>query len=52
MIDFLINQMPKTQGYQGIYSLFRYIVLNDKVEKEIMMPIDVVTKENISYCKD
>jgi LacI family transcriptional regulator len=51
-IDFLINQMPETQGYQGIYSLFRNIVLGEEVEKEIMMPIDIVTKENIIYCKN
>jgi LacI family transcriptional regulator len=52
MIDFLINQMPETQGYQGIYSLFRCIVLNESVDREVMMPIDVVTKENVLYCKD
>jgi LacI family transcriptional regulator len=51
-IDFLINQMPETQGYQGVYSLFRYIVLNERVDREIMMPIDVVTKENVLYCRD
>ena len=48
-IDFLISQRPEHQGYQGIYSLYRSIVLREKVNKQIMMPIDIITKENIKY---
>ena len=49
IIDFLISQQPYSQGYKGIYTLFRAIVLKEKVKKRIMMPIDIITKENIDY---
>jgi len=32
VIDFLINQRPEIQGYQGIYTLYRHVVLTEKVE--------------------
>jgi LacI family transcriptional regulator len=48
-IDFLINQRPKTQGYQGIYTLYRRLVLDEKINDSILMPIDIITRENISY---
>jgi len=51
VIDFLISQSPITQGYQGIYSLYRYLVLKQNVDDKIMMPIDIVTKENIDFYK-
>lgn len=49
IIDFLISQKPEHQGYQGMYTLYRSVVLKEKVNKEIMMPIDIITKENIKY---
>lgn len=49
VIDFLINQMPKAQGYRGIYTLFRHVVLKEDIQPRIMMPIDILTKENIDY---
>jgi len=48
-IDFLINQRPKAQGYLGIYALYRRLVLGEQVEACVMMPIDIITKENLSY---
>jgi LacI family transcriptional regulator len=51
VIDFLISQSPITQGYQGIFLLYRKIVLNHAIEDKIMMPIDIVTKENIDFYK-
>ena len=51
VIDFLISQSPITQGYQGIYSLYRYLVLKQNVDDKIIMPIDIVTKENIDFYK-
>lgn len=50
-IDFLISQSPMTQGYEGIMMLYRKIVLNHNVEDKIMMPIDIVTKENVEFYK-
>lgn len=46
-IDFLISQRPKTQGYQSIYSLYRHVILNEPVEKELFMSLEIITKENI-----
>ena len=37
------------QGYQGIYTLYNKVVLNEKVQQKIMMPIDIIMKENIDY---
>ena len=48
-IDFLISQQSQQQGYQGIYTLFRHIVLEEPVTKKIMMPIDIITRENVDY---
>lgn len=50
-IDFLISQSPITQGYEGIMMLYRRIVLNHDVQETIMMPIDIVTKENVEFYK-
>ena len=49
IIDFLISQRPEVQGYQGIYALYRHVVLNERIQDKIMMQLDVVTKENIDY---
>jgi LacI family transcriptional regulator len=49
VIDFLISQAPIAQGYQGIQLLYRKLVLNQDVYDKIMMPIDIVTKENIEF---
>jgi LacI family transcriptional regulator len=48
-IAFLISQQSERQGYQGIYTLFRRIVLNEPVPPKIMMPIDIITRENVDY---
>ena len=49
IIDYLISQSPEMQGYQGIYTLYRHVVLNENVDEKIMMQLDIVTKENIDY---
>jgi LacI family transcriptional regulator len=46
IIDFLICQKPKEQGYKGIMALYQNVVLNGEVEAIYYMPIDVITKEN------
>jgi LacI family transcriptional regulator len=48
-IDFLINQRPVTQAYTGINTLYRRLVLDEEVETCVMMPIDIIAKENLSY---
>jgi LacI family transcriptional regulator len=51
-IDFLISQRPEMQGYQGIYALYRHIVLNERVPRHVMLPLDILTKENLRYYQD
>ncbi len=48
-IDFLINQRPETQGYTGIYTLYRRLVLGEEVKPCVMMPIDIIARENVAY---
>ncbi len=50
-IDFLISQKAESQGYEGIYALYKHVVLQEACEKNIMMPIDIITKENLIYYK-
>ncbi len=49
IIDFLISQKAEMQGYKGIYALYRSVVLQEPSEKYIMMPLDIITKENLIY---
>jgi LacI family transcriptional regulator len=48
-IDFLISQKPRRQSYEGIYALYRAIALKEKIAEKIMMPIDIITKENVGF---
>jgi LacI family transcriptional regulator len=45
-IDFLITQEPKRQCAIGVRQLFNLLVLGDRCEREIRVPIGLVTKEN------
>ena len=51
VIDFLISQQSERQGYEGIYALYRHVVLKMPVESKIMMQLDIVTLENVDYYK-
>ncbi len=48
-IDFLISQKPERQSYQGVYALYRAAALREKIEKKVLMPIDIITKENVAF---
>lgn len=48
-IKFLIAQHPRLQGYNAIQSLCEYLILKKAVNPINYMPIDLLTKENISY---
>ena len=48
-IDFLICQKPGEQGYKGVMSLYKYIVLDAQVERMQFMPIDIITRENCQF---
>lgn len=49
VIDFLICQKPEEQGYQAVYKVFEHLVLKKEVQKEIIMPLDIITKNNHKY---
>ena len=49
LIDFLISQRTEEQGYQAVYELYKKLLLRETNEKKIMMPIDVIIKENLMY---
>jgi LacI family transcriptional regulator len=51
-IDFLISQRPETQGYEGIYALYRHVVLRERVPGRIMVPLDILTRDNARYSLD
>jgi LacI family transcriptional regulator len=48
-IDIIISQKTHDQGYRGVYTLFRHIVLNETAIKELLMPIDIITAENLVF---
>lgn len=48
-IDFLINQNPFKQGYQGVINLFNFLVRKNSPTPIQNLPLDVVMKENASY---
>ncbi len=44
----LINQRPDLQGYTGLISLFNFLLKKKNVSQEHHLPLDVITKENVS----
>ncbi|MGI4833745.1 MAG: LacI family DNA-binding transcriptional regulator [Janthinobacterium lividum] len=49
VIDFLINQNPKKQGYRGLYALADQLVFKKEVAPRKYLPLDIITKENAQY---
>jgi len=49
IIDFIIDQAPKDQGLLGIKTLYKYLVFKEKPSREIIMPINIATRENMDY---
>lgn len=52
VINFLINQKPVEQAYRALTTLFNKVVLKKDVPREILLPIDIVTKENLKYYEE
>ncbi len=50
-IDFLISQKPEEQAYKGLLSLFNLVAFNRAPEERQLMPIDIITRENLRYYK-
>jgi LacI family transcriptional regulator len=49
VIDFLINQNPKGQGYWGIQGLADHLVFRKRNSPIKYLPLDIITKENLQY---
>ncbi|PWE00405.1 LacI family DNA-binding transcriptional regulator [Marinilabilia rubra] len=49
VVDFLINQNPRGQGYWGVRLLVDHLVFRKEVDQIKYLPLDVVTKENLQY---
>lgn len=47
-IDFIITQQPTEQGYLGIKTLYDNLILKKQIEPQIIIPMNIITKENIS----
>lgn len=52
IIDFLVCQKPKQQGYTGLISLYQHLAFSSTVEKIYFMPIDILTKENSAFYRN
>lgn len=48
-IDFLISQKPEEQAFRGLHSLFYLVAFNREPEERQLMPIDIITRENLNY---
>lgn len=48
-LTFVINQQPDNQGYQAVYALYRHSVLKERVEHQIRIPVDLVTRETLQF---
>lgn len=52
IIDFLINQNPEGQGYQGITALSDFIIFKKQPAALKYLPLDIITQENLQYYLD
>lgn len=52
VIDFLICQKPKAQGYRGVMTLYNKLVRNEEIKKTHYMSIDIITKQNYKFYKN
>ena len=50
-IDFLISQRPELQAYTGLITLFNLVAFDRVPEARQMMPIDIISRENLKYYK-
>lgn len=52
LIDFLVCEKPEEQGYRGIMALFQKLVYSREIDKEYLMPIDILTRYNYRYYRN
>lgn len=46
-INFVISQNPEIQAQKGLNLLYRSVVMKEECEMEYMVPLDVITRENL-----
>jgi LacI family transcriptional regulator len=49
VIDFLICQRPENQGFEGIHLLYRFLAFGSETDRQIFMPLDIITRHNLKY---
>jgi LacI family transcriptional regulator len=49
LIDFLISQKPEEQAFRGLSSLFYLVAFQREPDAKQMLPIDIITRENLDY---
>ena len=47
VIDFILTQQPEEQGYRGIIMLYDNLILKQDVAKEVITPLNIITRENL-----
>jgi LacI family transcriptional regulator len=47
VIDFILSQQPEEQGYQGVMMLYNDLILKKGVDKEVLTPLNIITRENL-----
>ena len=48
-IDFIISHRPDMQGYNAVMRMYDFRVIKRKIEEEPIIPIDIITKENVEF---
>lgn len=51
-VDFLIHQKPKRQAYLGVGYLAEHFLFGKTIPSENLLPIDIITAENVKYYLD
>lgn len=49
VIGYVIGQRPNAQGYLALENFYKYLVTGQDVEKNVFLPLDIITKENLDY---
>jgi LacI family transcriptional regulator len=52
MIDFLVNQKPARQTYEGLHLLHRQVALGQAPEQDrLLMPLEIIMQDNVACCE-
>ena len=50
-IDFLIGQHPYQQGFKAVKTLFEHVMLNNPINKDEILPVDIINRESLMINK-